>query len=669
MTHANYPNVFQPLDIGPVTVRNRIFVPAHTTSFGDDNLPTDRHLAYHRARAAGGVGLIIFEAIRVHRSSLGRKQGVNGYERASIPRFRKIADAVRSEGGRLFGQIIHLGRHIDGNYTRTPAWGASPIPWMATAPAPHPMTVTEIMQVVQAHAETAANLVEAGLDGIELQMAHGHLLQQFMSPASNQRKDDYGGSLENRLRFARETLAAVRVAVGDSVALGVRISADEFLAGGLDIDDMCKITPMLLEETAVDFVNVSHSAYHGSYTISTQMADMAFPTATFLPLTTRINQSLSTLSTKPVVMTVCGYRSVKDAEAVLADNHADMVGMARAHIADPAIVNKAQNGQESSTIPCIGCNQGCAGMLAHSLAITCLTNPAAGLEEQWPELDKTQATNRQKVLVIGGGPAGCEAAATAAQLGHQVELWEQAARLGGDLDWTRQMPLREQFQALLSSQDFRLKQHGVIVHLDQYATVNSIVGYKPDSVVVATGAIAESEMFTEGGQGLTLQQALSDVNALGQDIVVQDLTGSWAVASTVEYLSDLGKSVTVVVAGGAPAWSINIYSLFALRRRWVDKRIRIIANHSIVAYDGKSVMLKDLSTGELRESVSADSVIASRHGYSNATLLNELIAQQHDSLPDANILAAGDCQAPRTALEAIYEGHEAARSLSTGALK
>ncbi|MFT6642077.1 MAG: 2,4-dienoyl-CoA reductase-like NADH-dependent reductase (Old Yellow Enzyme family), partial [Flavobacteriaceae bacterium] len=133
MKHAKYPHVFLPLAIGPITVRNRIFVPAHTTSYGDNNLPTDRHLAYHQARAAGGAGLIIFEAIRVHRSSLGRKQGVNGYERACIPRFRRIGDAVRNEGGKLFGQIIHLGRHIDGNYTRTPSWGASPIAWTATA--------------------------------------------------------------------------------------------------------------------------------------------------------------------------------------------------------------------------------------------------------------------------------------------------------------------------------------------------------------------------------------------------------------------------------------------------------------------------------------------------------------------------------------------------------
>ena len=262
MTDAvrRYPNVFRPITLGPVALRNRIFIPAHTTNFGEDNLPSDRHLAYHRARAAGGAAMIVFEGIRVHRSSLGRRQGVNGYGAGAVPAFARIAREVQAEGARLFGQIIHLGRHIDGAYARMSAWGASPIPWTASAPAPHPMTGAEIAEVVAAHAIVARNLVEAGLDGIELQMAHGHLIQQFLSPASNARADGYGGTEEGRMRLARETLAAVREAVGDRAALGVRISADEFLEGGLALADMQRILPELLRDVPVDFVNVSHSA-------------------------------------------------------------------------------------------------------------------------------------------------------------------------------------------------------------------------------------------------------------------------------------------------------------------------------------------------------------------------------------------------------------------------
>ncbi|MEK9946927.1 MAG: NADH-dependent flavin oxidoreductase, partial [Alphaproteobacteria bacterium] len=263
MTHPRYPHVFRPLQLGSITLRNRIFVPAYTTNFGLDNMPTDRHVAYHRARARGGASLIIFEAMRVHKSSLGRSQGINGYDPRGIPKLAEVARAVRDEGAHMLGQVIHLGRHIDGNFARMPSWSASAIPWSASAPPPHPMTISEIEEVVQAHADVATNLVKAGLAGVEIQMAHGHLVQQFMSPASNKRDDAYGGSEANRLRFAREILQAVRAAVGNDVVVGIRVSGDEFLPGGLDIDDMCRIVPQLLTAAKVDFVNISHSAYHG----------------------------------------------------------------------------------------------------------------------------------------------------------------------------------------------------------------------------------------------------------------------------------------------------------------------------------------------------------------------------------------------------------------------
>ncbi len=661
MSGIRYPHVFQPLRIGNVEVRNRIMVPAHTTNFGEDNLPSQRHLDYHRARAAGGVGLIIFEAIRVHRSSLGRKQGVNGYDRACIPKFREIADAVQAEGGRLFGQIIHLGRHIDGNFTRTPSWSASDTPWTAMAPAPHPMTVDEIREVTAAHAEVACNLLEAGLDGIELQMAHGHLLQQFLSPAVNRRTDDYGGSPENRLRFPVETLQAVRNAIGPDACLGIRISADEFLEGGLTIEDMCDIVPKLVAAAKVDFVNVSHSAYHGSYTIATQMADMSFPKGTFWPLTTRIRQALEPVSNRPVVMSVCQYRTIADAEAMLSSGDTDMVGMARAHIADPELVNKAAQGREAETIPCIGCNQGCAGMLAHNLAITCLTNPRTGKEGEWLKPDLTPATDRKRVLVIGGGPAGAEAAWTAAARGHDVTLWERGDRLGGELNRIEKMPLRAEFLQLLEHQKRRLEQYEVKTELGRSADLDSVRSFMPDTVIMATGARAVGQSFPEGGRGLTFAEALADVSALGSRIVMLDALGTWAVSGMAEYLADLGKQVTLIVPTGTPAWTVSVYSSYALRHRLREKQVRIIGTHAIRSWDGEKVQLTDLSLGEAGPELVADSVIAPLHGHADDRLTSELIAWRNEANAPVDIRSAGDCQSPRTALEAVFEGQEAGR--------
>jgi 2,4-dienoyl-CoA reductase-like NADH-dependent reductase (Old Yellow Enzyme family) len=262
MVADRFSRVLEPLRVGNLTFRNRIIVPAHTTNFGDDHLPGERHLAYHRERARGGVGAIIFESIRVQANTLGRPAAVGGYDPRCIEPFRRITQAVQAEGAKILGQIIHLGRHVDGDFERTISWGASAIPWSATAAAPRPMDRDDMATVIAGHVVTAENLIAAGFDGIELQMAHGHLLQQFLSPLSNQRDDEFGGTRENRMQFPLAVLQAVRDAVGPDVCLGIRVSGDEYVEGGLHIDEMTAIVDALARAVPIDFVNVSHSAYH-----------------------------------------------------------------------------------------------------------------------------------------------------------------------------------------------------------------------------------------------------------------------------------------------------------------------------------------------------------------------------------------------------------------------
>ena len=652
--HPVYPNVFKSLRLGQIEVRNRIFVPAHTTNFGSDNLPSDQHVEYHRARSRGGAGLIIFEGIRVHESSLGRSQGVNGYDLSCIDRFAKVAEAVRAEGSHLFGQIIHLGRHIDGNYARMPSWSASPIPWAATAPPPHPMTIDEIEQVVDAHSIVAQNLAEAGLAGIELQMGHGHLLQQFLSPATNQREDIYGGSKENRLRFLLEVLHKVRRTIGDQLTLGIRISGDEFMKEGLTIDDMCEIVPTIAANVRLDFINISHSAYHGSYTVSTQMADMHFPKGLFQPITRRLKNALSHIKEKPVIMTVCQYRRISDAETALANGLADMVGMARAHIADPNIIEKARTARENETIPCIACNQGCADRLALALPISCIANPATGREGL---NDNGKLSMSQRVLVVGGGPAGLQASWVAAEKGHKVTLWEGDKQLGGRLNWTTKMPLRHEFKVLLDYLEERCNSTGVTIELNKTATTNDILAFAPDALIIATGAAQVGERFPQGGRGLSLENALEDIDALGSRVALIDRLGTWTTSSVAEYLADIGKSVTLVVPTGVPAWTISMYSVFALRHRLAEKGVDIQGLKRPVSYVRKLLTLESLALAKPPESYEFDSVIAPTIGKPNDSLYEEI--KQRVSM----IRLVGDAAAPRTALEAIFEGYSAAKDI------
>lgn len=466
------------------------------------------------------------------------------------------------------------------------------------------------------------------------------------------------------MRLARETLAAVREAVGDRAALGVRISADEFLEGGLALADMQRILPELLRDVPVDFVNVSHSAYHGSRTISTQMADMAFAADAFHHLPRGIAEALRAAGNQVPVFAVCGFRTIAAAEAMLADPRIAMIGMARAHIADPALVRKAAEGREEETRPCIACNQGCAGFLAQSLAITCLTNPAAGREANWspPGARVPRVAAPRRVLVVGGGPAGLEAAAVAAARGHGVALWEASDRLGGALLWTERMPLRCEFLRLIEAQRAALARTGVRIETERYADAASIAASGADAVLLATGAEPAAARFPGGGEGLTLEQALAAPDALGERVAVVDALGSWAVGAVVEFLAVLGKRVTVIAPTGQTGWHITIYSSFAWRYRLRQAGVRILGFRAVQAYRDGTAILTDLTTGAM-ETEPFDSIVAPVHGVPRDSLAETgrtAFAGRNEAVP---IRLIGDCISARTALEAVFEGHEAGREI------
>jgi thioredoxin reductase len=380
------------------------------------------------------------------------------------------------------------------------------------------------------------------------------------------------------------------------------------------------------------------------------MADMGVDKTPFRELPRAIRAATPR---KVAIFTVCKYRDLEEAERLLAAGDADMVGMARAHIADPAIVNKTREGRTDEIRRCIGCNQGCAYNLEKNLALTCFVNPRAGREGSWPEGER--AKTAKEVLVIGGGPAGMEAAAIAASRGHRVRLWESSDRLGGRLQLAAGLRLREDFGLWLDHARKRLARLNVRIELGRTGTAQDAAKEKIEAVILATGAEPVRHLLADGTATLTLDEA-AQADLRGKRVAVYDETGDWGAYGLVEHLAEQGAKVTVITPAAGVMWRTTIYSTLTGFARWREKRIRIMTLRRPQQLQGTRLTLEDTSCGETSE-IDVDTLVGCVPSRAQHAL--------EAPLAEAGIAAVlvGDCLAPRNALEAIFEGHRAARAL------
>lgn len=644
--------LFSPLKIGSTTVRNRISFSAHLTRFAENWLPTERNAAYLGERAKGGCGLIITEEQSVHPTDRAYDRMIDAFEPAVVPGYRQITWAVHHYGGRVFAQLNHNGQQCDGTRSRLPVIAPSDIPDVLFRETPKIAEAEDLADILEGFYTSSRHVVLGGFDGIEIQASHASLLRQFMSPLSNRRGDVYGGSLENRMRFTYEVIDAVREAVGPDYTLGIRLTADEMIPGGLRLEDTQEIASLLEQTGKIDYINLSIGTFYNLYLVE---GSMHTPLGYTVPLAAAVRSAVSL----PVFATGRINDPVQ-AEKVLADGHADMIGMVRAQICDPELAIKALQGRLDDIRACIACNQGCIGRIGSGLTVGCVQNPAIGRESTWGVDTLRPAQRQRRVLVIGGGPAGMEAARMASLRGHRVTLWERSDHLGGQVAIAALATGRSEFAGATRWLQGQLKKLPIDVILNHEATADDVLAFNADAVVVATGS-RPIDVAVPGADGpgiYSVWQVLQEKPELGERVLVVDYNGHHQSTSVAEGLLDDGHKVTIVTPSlfvGAELGPLQ--DLYMALQRLMTKGADMVMNIAVMSFDGTTAQGFNVYSNIPWSSPEADSVVLSMGNQVNDELYFTLKGKGHE------LHRVGDCVAPRKVDMAILEGHALGRTL------
>ena len=489
---AAFPRLFEPLAIGPVTLRNRIVSSGHDTVMAEDGLVTDRLVAYQEARARGGAGLIVIQVAGVHPTARYTSSELTADSDATIPGFTRLAEVIHRHGGTVFGQLFHGGREImdteDG--TLAVALAPSPVPTERFHVMPRAMPARLIREIVEGFGSAAARLEAAGLDGVEVVASHGYLPSQFLNPRTNLRTDEWGGDDARRLRFLRDALAACRASTRPGFVVGVRISIGEITPEGLTEDEALAALATLDAEGAFDYVSVvagTSATLAGSDHI---VPPTPIPNGYTAPLARRTKAVV-----RVPVMVAGRISQPQEAEAIIAAGDADATVMTRALICDPELPAKTAEGRLDDIRACIGCNQACIGHFHAGFPISCIQFPESGRELEFVRVGprgraRHPAADRQRdVLVIGGGPGGLKAAAVAAERGHRVTLVEAGRRVGGQVLLAQELPGRAEMAGAAGNLLAEAERAGVFIRTGMRADRAFVEAARPDVVVVATGAV------------------------------------------------------------------------------------------------------------------------------------------------------------------------------------
>lgn len=650
-------NLFSPLSIRGTQLSNRVCLLAHRTNLGITGRITDRHIAYYRRRAEGGCGLIIVGELAVHPDDRPWETLIDVQHPDAIDDFKKLTDTIHQCDTRVIAQLNHHGFQSSGYVTRKAILGPSAVADVVFGETCKPMEPEDMDEVVEAFAKGAERVKAGGFDGIEIDMGPESLLRQFLSPISNHRGDEYGGSIENRLRFPLQVVDAVRKAVGDDFTVGVCLCSDEKFYGGLTTEETVPMAQALEATGAVDFINVAVGTYYNLHLI---MPSQHIPFGFTMETAEQIKNGISL----PVMASYqIGFPS--KAERIIAEGKADMVGYVRAMICDPDIVKKTKEGRVEDIRFCVKDNKGCVGRVNQSKPIGCIINPKVGYESLDGKDLLPPIGQKKKVIVVGAGPSGMEVARVAKERGHDVTVYEKSDKVGGQIRLIGKRPGRGAMQGVTRYLKHMLDKHGVEVQTGVTATLEMILEQKPDAVVVATGSVPLTKPYP-GEYGppkvLTGWEVIKGTHPVGDKVLFVDECGGHHAMATAEMLAEQGKKVDLVTS------DLFIGIELAPRGELYLGRQRLL-QQGVTFRSDLDILNIDSADGRLR--------VEARDIYTNKSIFYEdydtVVLDVGNKVEDdlyfqlkgkvKEVYRTGDCVAPRGIDMAIIEGRNVGEAL------
>jgi 2,4-dienoyl-CoA reductase-like NADH-dependent reductase (Old Yellow Enzyme family)/thioredoxin reductase len=657
-----YPKLFSPVVLRGKTLRNRIVFGAHTANMAEGGLPGARHIAYYAERALGGAAMVVVEPMPVHAAAVLTRGNFRLSDDSVVPHFRKVTDAIKSHGAVAIEQLYHVGSHGDSDNSFHAHWSPSGLPSYHDSDGSHAMSEAEIGETIEGFVDAARRCRQAGFDGVEVWAAYHGLVDQFWTPWSNRRLDRWGGSLENRTRFSRQILSRIRRECGENFIIGLAIADEPDCAVALPRRDLAEIVALHDELGLMDYVTCGTGSY---FDFAKIMPTFLYPEKLGADLACQLKKVVRTA----LVMAESHIRTPDNAETVLGEGAADLVSIVRGQIADPHLANKARAGRAEDIRGCLSCNQMCWGRRSRDYWISCLVNPSAGREFEWGGDRFEPAPVSRKVLVVGAGPAGLEAARAAAERGHRVVLAEASDRLGGAFRLAGLQPRRAQILDLIDWYERQLARLGVELRLNTYVEASDVMAEKADRVILATGSLPPETGFQkafpqwdslpglEHGQVFSAESVMARQVRPGKRVLLMDEAGGWKGCGTAWKLAQDGHDVILLTP--EPMIGKELQRMAAdipLRQVLGRLGVTFIIESSLLEWHGNGATILSHADGHRRR-IGADSLVMATTNVAANALAQALTAA------GLAFVEIGDGAAPRQAPYAIYEGRKAALAI------